>query len=364
VDDAHVHRQVVPVGEEQQVGELVGVLHHQAVVDHGGGPALAGVGAEAVDVGKDGLDVGADADGLVSGLGDAVQREHEAEPEAPEHRLDPGVPLGGVGDHGDRQLGGELGHEVPRPVVLGAEERLTAGELGGVEVGEERGQVLEEVVAVGGREGGPVLTVDADRRRQVTVALQALEVAGVREVELHEGWPGRGGGIVRQVLRPGQERRRVGRLGSFLGDLHAAALAPERPVVDGQAGHELVTPRPRPDVGQSIGRHVAEREADVATARPHVAVRVEVQLHRRCVAGGMGPHRERRHGGGESTGALFGGPSPGSGRLRWSVRLGGTRRIAVPSGSRTFRSPLRSSNSSAPSGVHARSHGTPRLPSG
>ncbi|MCB1016173.1 MAG: hypothetical protein KDB10_13810 [Acidimicrobiales bacterium] len=142
----HVH--VALLGEQEQRPELVVVVGHEAVRDVDPLADAPAVLDEAVEVGQHGREVGAHPDGLEGLRGHPVDADGDARLELVEHPLDPRAPLGAVGGDADVGAAVRRREQVPRPEVLGTQERLPAHEARPLQVGHEVGQVLEELVAV------------------------------------------------------------------------------------------------------------------------------------------------------------------------------------------------------------------------
>lgn len=238
------------------------------VLEHGFGvvPNLAETGAHPDRFKQRGLG-GIDRDG-----------ESEAKP------LDRGLllrpPARPVGHDGARHLGVQLLEETPHPSVRRRQEWLASGERCPSQVRDERSQLLKEALVIGVGEGRPVFPMAADGRGQVAIALNALKVAAVGEVELHAHRPAVLAEYAKTVEDP---RVRVG--AAFRRHLLATRRAPQRIVMTLQRRLEARPGVRPPDVAE---RGVADPPQGpvVSTACPHLAVRAEEQVGRGGVAGG------------------------------------------------------------------------------
>ena len=133
------------------------------MIERGGSTSCCDV-PKPLHVLEDRCEVGADADGAVGLVRHAIDREHEAHSQALDHVTDTRCAGGGVRHHAAVEVGIEFGDEVPHPVRLAREERFAAGEVGKPKVGDERAEVLEELVVVDLRKGRTLFALRADRR--------------------------------------------------------------------------------------------------------------------------------------------------------------------------------------------------------
>ena len=157
---------------------------------------------------------------------------------------------------------------------------------------QELGQLLVEGLAVDRLQRWAAFAPRPDGGGPVPVAHRALEVAGVRERELHLA------GEVRSALRRLQvvEVACENDVGVALARLPLAEVAPGRVVVALECRPHRFRRAALPDGAQALRGHVAEVEAPVLAARPHLAELVEVHGGVGRVAGGP-PTGDLRPGG-------------------------------------------------------------------